>query len=171
MRQRKPAERRTARAFTLIEMMAVLVIIGLIVGLGVPKVLQAIDNAKVTTAQAQTKILYQAVQRFYQDQNRYPADSEGLSALIIRPTDATTWPPGGYVDMRRIPLDPWKHNYAFRVIKDNEGNEQAEVISYGRDGQEGGTGLDADIINGETITPDMATATGGVVQPMGGGTQ
>ena len=150
MNDRGTEHRRHRPGFTLIEMIAVLVIIGLIVGIGLPAVLGYIDDAKQTKALAQTRLFYSAMQRFYIDNDRYPMPDEGLNALITRPADAKVWPPGGYVDMTRIPIDPWKHAYVY-LVETTEDGEACRVISYGRDGAPGGKKLNADIINGELM--------------------
>jgi len=139
---------RRARGFTLIEMIAVVLIIGLIVGIGVPSVMGYIDDAKVKTARGQTKLFSNALEMFYMHNDRFPTEQEGLDALINKPADARHWPRGGYVKMSRIPADPWGEEYVYMVRTSDEG-DQAQVISYGKDRKPGGSGLNADIVNGE----------------------
>jgi general secretion pathway protein G len=97
------------------------------------------------------------------DNNRYPTQEEGLAALITRPADAATWPPGGYVDMRAIPRDPWNRPYMYSVETDAEGNETPIVMTYGKDGAPGGQKYNADIINGDVM--DESAAPGGGPTP------
>ena len=152
--------RRAVQAFTLIEMMAVLVIIGLIAALATPGVIGYIQDARVTTAKAQTKLLSDAIDRFNMDQGQYPSESEGLTALVQRPSYAVTWPPGGYLKMTQIPLDPWGMQYEYRLEATADGDTVAKVISYGADKKQGGTGRNADLVNGETINDTGTGATG-----------
>lgn len=147
--------RRTS-GFTLIEMIAVLVIIGLIVGVAIPEVMRYIEQGKVTRAQGETQTMATALKNFNMDVGRYPTVEEGgLSALIIEVPGLEKWN-GPYVsDWRRIPNDPWGNPYEYSVQTDDRGRETAEVISYAKDGEPGGKGFNADIINGHIVEEDV----------------
>jgi general secretion pathway protein G len=132
----------TARAgFTLVEMLVVLVIIGLIMGLVAPRVLNYLAEAKVKAARLQIAALTSALDLFYLDVGRYPTAAEGLEALV-RGRGATEGWNGPYLKGGAVPLDPWNHAYMYRAPA-----EQAayEILSYGSDGRPGGTGHAADI--------------------------
>jgi general secretion pathway protein G len=138
--------RAASRGYTLIEMLVVLTIIGLIMGLIGPRVLSYLSDARVKTARLQIEGLSSALDLFYLDAGRYPTSSEGLDALTERPSDVTVWN-GPYVKGGKVPLDPWGHPYQYHSPVDH--NPPYEIISFGSDGREGGTGNAADISNVE----------------------
>jgi general secretion pathway protein G len=135
-----------AAGYTLIEMLVVLTIIGLIMGLIGPRVLSYLGDARTKTARLQIEGLSSALDLFYLDAGRYPTSSEGLDALTQRPSDVAIWN-GPYVKGGRIPLDPWGHAYQYRSPVDH--TPPYEIVSFGSDGREGGTGNAADISNVE----------------------
>lgn len=129
------------RGFTLVEMLVVITIIGLIMGLIGPRVLNYMSESKVKTARIQIQSFGSALDLFYLDAGRYPSTAEGLAALV-RPTGATTGWAGPYLKGGNVPDDPWKHPYVYR----SPGlHAPYDIVSYGSDGQEGGTDLAADI--------------------------
>jgi general secretion pathway protein G len=127
--------------FTLVEMLVVITIIGLIMGLIGPRVLNYLNESKVKTARIQLQSFSGALDLFYLDAGRYPSTSEGLAALVQRTPGVAAWN-GPYLKGGNVPTDPWKHPYIYRSP-----GERApyEIISYGSDGQEGGSGIAADI--------------------------
>jgi general secretion pathway protein G len=125
--------------FTLVEMLVVLAIIALITTLVAPQILRYLGSAKVDTAQAQIRSIGSALELYFIDVGSYPTTEEGLSALSIAPASATRWN-GPYLKGADMLSDPWGRSYIYR----NEGAE-ISVRSLGRDGKEGGVGLDADI--------------------------
>jgi general secretion pathway protein G len=127
--------------FTLIEMLVVLVIIGLIMGLVGPRVLNYLTDARVKATKLQIEALSSSLDLYYLDVGRYPSTSEGLNALVRRPGNATTWN-GPYLKGGVVPTDPWKHEYIYRSPGDNA---PFEIMSLGSDGREGGTGSAADL--------------------------
>jgi len=158
MTTRTRTRRRRGAAFTLIEMIAVLVIIGLILGIGIPTYMKHVEGARQTSAMAQTKLMYQALASFNMDVGRFPSEEQGLMALIEQPSDVTNWG-GPYVEnWTKIPMDPWNREYKYMFFTDDNGRDQAKVICLGKDGLPGGTGLNADIINGE-VMEDADTGT------------
>jgi general secretion pathway protein G len=133
-----------AAGYTLIEMLVVLTIIGLIMGLIGPRVLSYLSDARAKTARLQIESLSSALDLFYLDTGRYPTSSEGLEALTQKPSDVAIWN-GPYVKGGRVPLDPWGHAYQYRSPVDH--TPPYEIVSFGSDGREGGTGNAADISN------------------------
>ena len=135
-----------AGGFTLIEVLVVLVIVMGLAGIVTVNVVRHQAEARVQTAQLQIGQLEQALQAFYLDHGRYPTQAQGLQALVQRPTIAPIpehFPEGGYLARRRIPLDPWGNPYIY-LIPGRRG-EPFELISYGSDGEPGGTGHAAEI--------------------------
>ena len=131
--------------FTLVEMLVVLTIIALILGLVGPRVLNYLSESRVKTAKLQIESFGSALDLFYLDSGRYPTTSEGLNALVQRPTGIEVWN-GPYVKGGKVPSDPWGNPYQYRSPVESA---PYEIVSYGSDGREGGTGSAADISNVE----------------------
>jgi general secretion pathway protein G len=136
------ARRAADPGFTLIELLVVLTIIGLIVGLVGPRVLGYLAESRTKTAKLQIESFSSSLDLFYLDTGRYPTTSEGLNALAERPADVTVWN-GPYLKGGRVPLDPWGNSYQYRSPVDH--TPPYEILSFGSDGREGGTGNAADI--------------------------
>ena len=137
-------ERRHAvgqQGFTLVEMLVVITIIGLIMGLIGPRVLNYLSESKVKAAKIQLQSFGSALDLFYLDAGRFPSTSEGLAALMQRTPGVAAWN-GPSLKGNGLPNDPWNHPYLYRAPG---GHGPYEIMSYGSDGQEGGTGLAADI--------------------------
>jgi general secretion pathway protein G len=127
--------------FTLVEMLVVITIIGLIMGLIGPRVLNYMSESKVKTARIQIQSFGSALDLFYLDAGRYPSTAEGLAALV-RPTGGVAGWAGPYLKGGNVPNDPWNNPYVYR----SPGlHGPYDIVSYGSDGQEGGTDLAADI--------------------------
>jgi len=134
--------RRAAQAgFTLIEMLVVITIIGLIMALVAPRVLNYLAESKVKAAKIQIASFGSALDLYYLDVGHYPTSSEGLTALVQRPGNLTTWN-GPYLKGDIVPEDPWGHDYLYRSPGEHG---PYDILSYGSDGQEGGTGTASDI--------------------------
>ena len=129
--------------FTLVEMLVVLTIIALILGLVGPRVLNYLSDSRVKTAKLQIESFGSSLDLFYLDNGRYPTTSEGLDALVERPTGVEVWN-GPYIKGGKVPSDPWGHPYQYHSPVENA---PYEIVSYGSDGREGGTGTAADISN------------------------
>ncbi len=133
--------RQTERGFTLVEMLVVITIIALIMALVGPRVLNYLTDAKIKTAKIQIASFENALDLYYLDANRYPTTSEGLRALIERPGSTAAWS-GPYLKSNAVPNDPWGRLYVYRSPGEHG---PYDIMSYGADGQEGGTGADTDI--------------------------
>jgi len=126
--------RGSYNAFTLIELLLVMVIIAILATILVPKVINRMGQAKTTKAQADLSTLKQSLNAFYIDNGRYPTTSEGLGALVTNPGgDLKHWEKT--LDTSTVPIDPWEHPYIYRFPGSN-GND-FDLLSSGPDGQEG----------------------------------
>jgi general secretion pathway protein G len=134
---------RGQRGFTLLEIMVVVVILGILAALVVPKIISRPDEARVIAAKQDIASLMSALKLYRLDNGRYPTTEQGLQALVIKPTAPPippNWKPGGYLE--RLPKDPWGSPYQYL----NPGvHGEIDVFSYGADGAPGGEGNDADI--------------------------
>src|SRR5712664_222601 len=137
------ADRRAGAGFTLVEMLVVIAIIGLIMGLIGPRVLGYLGESKVKAAKLQIESFASSLDLFYLDVGRYPTGSEGLTALTQRPGNTAIWN-GPYLKTGSVPADPWGHIYVYRAPAERG---PYEIVSLGSDGQEGGSGMAADISN------------------------
>jgi len=137
--------RQRQGGFTLIEIMVVIVILGVLAALVVPKVMSRPDEARVVAAKQDINALMQALKLYRLDNVRYPTGEQGLQALVQQPQSgppAPNWKPGGYLE--RLPLDPWGSPYQYA----NPGRHgEIDVWSWGADGVAGGSGVNADIGN------------------------
>lgn len=129
--------------FTLIEIMVVVVIMGILAALVVPKLMGRTDDARVMAARADISTLMSALKLYKLDNQRYPTTEQGLQALLTKPAvgpAANGWKSGGYID--KMPKDPWGNPYQYLApgIKG-----EIDVLSFGADGLPGGEGNDADI--------------------------
>jgi general secretion pathway protein G len=139
--QRKNHPTSAEAGFTLVEMLVVITIIGLIMGLIGPRVLNYLSESKVKTARIQLQSFSSALDLFYLDAGRFPSTAEGLAALVQRTPGVGAWN-GPYLKGGNVPNDPWNHPYVYRAPGERG---PYDIISYGADGQEGGSGLAADI--------------------------
>lgn len=138
---RRLSSRRGERGFTLIEILVVITIIGLIMALVAPRVLNYLSEAKIKAARIQIESLSSTLDLYYLDIGRYPSTSEGLAALVQRPAGIEGWS-GPYLKGGFVPSDPWGHPYVYRMPGEHGAYD---IVSYGADGQEGGTGAAADV--------------------------
>jgi general secretion pathway protein G len=127
--------------FTLVEMLVVITIIGLIMGLIGPRVLNYLGESKVKAAKIQLQSFSSALDLFYLDAGRFPSTAEGLAVLVQRTPGVAAWN-GPYLKGGNVPNDPWSHPYLYRAPGERG---PYDIVSYGADGQEGGSGLAADI--------------------------
>jgi len=135
---------RRARGFTLVEIMVVVVIIGILGALVVPKLLGRTGESRVAAAKVDIATMMQALKLYKLDNARYPNNEQGLQSLMTKPTTgpaANGWKAGGYIE--RLPKDPWGN--AYQYLSPGVHGGEVEIFSYGADGQPGGTADDADI--------------------------
>ncbi len=132
---RKQRKRYIRYGFTMVELMAMLIIIGLLATLVVTKVATKIDQARITTTKANLKILHSAVNQFKMDTTRYPTEELGLLELIEMPNDVINWEPGGYLETTELPPDGWGMEYKYELYP--ESGKQFVIRSFGPDGEEG----------------------------------
>ena len=139
---RKPILSEKSFGFTLLELLVVIVIIGLLASYVGPKYFSQLGKSETTVAKAQIEAFAKALDTFRIDVGRYPTTEEGLTALMTKPATAANWN-GPYL-RKDVPVDPWGHVYLYR----SPGNKsEFSIVSYGKDGQPGGTADNADIGN------------------------
>ncbi len=148
---RRPSAHRVRRrrGFTLIEIMAVVLIIGLLGTIVGTVIFSQIDRARVTTGKAQMKQIEAALDFYRMDNGRYPTTEQGLEALIREPNldpQPRSWRPEGYLQGGRVPVDPWGNEYQYQSPGARNARSY-DLWSYGADGTQGGEDEDADIGN------------------------
>lgn len=135
---------RNEKGFTLIELMVVIVILGILAGMIVPRIMDRPEDARRTKAEIDIGTLKQALQMYRLDNGKYPSMDQGLRALIEPPAAgqlAKNWK-GPYLDKSSVPKDPWDNEYIY-VSPGN--HSDFDLVSYGSDNEPGGEGMDADI--------------------------
>ena len=142
---KKKEMRKMRRGFTMVELMAMLIIIGLLATLVVTKVAGKIDQARVTTTKVNLKMLHNAVTQFKMDTGRFPEEDEGLMALVEQPGDVVNYEPGGYLETTEIPEDGWGEEFIYERYP--ESGKAFVIKSLGADKQEGGEDYDADLLS------------------------
>ena len=138
-----PGARPSLGAFTLVEVMVVVMILGMLAAIVTKVVVDKIDMARVQKARVEISEFKGALDLFYIEHSFYPTTAQGLKALATRPADERirSWPEHGYLPA--VPLDPWGNTYDYIYSPGLE--HPYEIICYGRDRLEGGEGFDADI--------------------------
>lgn len=128
------------KGFTLLELLVVMVIIGLLAGLVAPRYFEQIGKSNTKIARAQIESLGKALDQFRLDVGAYPTTEQGLQALMTKPQDAPHWS-GPYLQ-KAVPPDPWDRPYQYRAPGEHA---DYDLYSYGKDGQPGGSGENADV--------------------------
>jgi len=139
------ARRKFREGFTLIEIMVVMVILGILAGLIVPRIMSRPEEARRTKAALQLRSIESALKLYKLDNGVYPETEQGLEALVAKPETGTTpknWREHGYLESSRVPLDPWGNPFVYVMPGENG---EFDLSSYGRDGEKGGEGDNADI--------------------------
>lgn len=134
-----------AAGFTLIEVMVVIVILGILAAVVVPRIMDNPDKARVVKAKQDIRTLEGALNLYKLDNFQYPSTDQGLEALSSKPAgspEPKNWKEGGYID--RLPKDPWGNDYQYL----SPGVHGAiDIFSFGADGRDGGEGVESDIGN------------------------
>jgi len=134
---------KTDAGFTLIELMVVMIILGLLAALVVPKMFGKLGTAKTNAAYAQIELLGTALDSYRLDVGRYPTSSEGLDALLTPGSGAEDWN-GPYLKKSEIPLDPWGKEY---IYQSPGSHGDYDLSSLGADKSEGGEGENRDVVS------------------------
>lgn len=133
------------RGFTLLELIVVVFILSLLVTIVAPRIIGRTDDARVAEAKVQIKNFETALKLFKIDNGFYPDTQQGLESLIEIPATGRIpkkYRPGGYLEQKKVPLDPWGNQYIY-ISPGMQGD--FDIMSYGADDKEGGEGKDADI--------------------------
>ena len=137
--------RKQFGGFTLIEVMVVLVILGILATLVVPRIMSRPDEARIIAAKQDINSIGQALKLYRLDNQGYPTTDQGLQALVAKPSAPPAppnWKTGGYLD--RLPKDPWGNEYKY-LSPGVKNTNDVDVFSLGADGAPGGEGNDADV--------------------------
>ena len=138
------------RGFTLIELMVVIIILGILAMWVAPKIMSRPGEARQTKALLDIQNLETALKLYKLDNGIYPANEQGLQALVEKPETGTVprkWKPGGYLEKGKVPKDPWGNDFIY-LSPGLKGD--FDIISYGLDGVPGGEGENADVNNWDT---------------------
>jgi len=135
------------RGFTLIELMVVLVILGVLATLIIPRIMGRPEEARRIKARVDIQSLETALKLYSLDNGAYPSTEQGLQALVEAPSTGTlpkAWRDGGYLEKGKVPKDPWGNEFIY-LSPGNHG--EFDLVSYGADGAPGGEGKDEDVAN------------------------
>jgi general secretion pathway protein G len=132
------------RGFTLLELLVVIVIIGLLAAYVGPKYFNQLAKSQIQITRVQIDGFDKALDQYRLDTTHYPSTEQGLVSLSVQPANEPLWH-GPYLK-KAVPVDPWGNPYQYRIPA-TDPNRDFDVVSYGRDGKNGGTGDDADITN------------------------
>jgi len=135
--------RNKRSGFTMVELVAVLIILGLLATVVVKSFTGQVDRARVGTTKMSLKNLHDAVLQFKLDTGQYPSEEDGLMALIEEPPDVTGWTPGGYLETTEVPKDAWDEDFVYQL--EPESGKPFVIISYGADRESGGEDNNADL--------------------------
>lgn len=134
MNLKRKRKQKFAPAFSLIEIMAVIIIIGLLGAVVAVNIGGRIEKARINTTKASLSTLHDAVISFHMDQGRYPDENQGLLELVEQPTESDYWPEGGYLKSTDVPTDAWKNEFIYERYP--ESGKPFVIISHGPDGEE-----------------------------------
>ena len=143
-------KKHNERGFTLIELMVVIVILGILAGLIIPRIMGRPDEARRAKARIQMEAIETSLKLYKLDNGNYPTTEQGLQALVEAPTIGTlpkNWRQGGYLERNKVPKDPWDNDYIY-LCPGVHG--EYDLSSYGADGQPGGEGKNKDINSWES---------------------
>lgn len=143
--EQSPRAMKRASGFTLIEIMVVVVILGILAAVVVPRIMDRPDDARIAKTKQDIRALQSALELYRLDNYQYPSTQQGLEALVREPSGdppARNWKPGGYINS--LPTDPWGNEYQY--VQPGQYGDY-DVFSFGADGREGGENVNADIGN------------------------
>jgi len=138
-------EKWNNRAFTLIELMVVIVILGILAGLIIPRIMGRPEEARRMKGRIQIESIETALKLYRLDNGEYPSTEQGLEALVEPPTAGQlpkAWRKGGYLEKGKVPKDPWGNDYIYLCPGLHD---DFDLMSYGADGESGGEDNNADI--------------------------
>jgi general secretion pathway protein G len=136
---------KNENGFSFIELMVVVIILGILAGMIVPRYMGRTDDAKVIKAKMDIAAIETSLKMYYLDNGFYPVTEQGLKALVEKPTTdpvPVRWNENGYLDKRSVPKDPWGREYLYLCPGVNG---EYDILSYGADGVPGGEGKNQDI--------------------------
>jgi len=139
----KKRTRRNRYGFTIMEIMAVIIIMGILASVVAVNVMGKIEKARVIATKSQLKTLHSAVKSFYLDTGRYPSEEYGLDELVEQPVDVEGYQAGGYLETSNIPKDAWGEEFIYQL--NPESGKAFVIISLGADREEGGEDNDTDL--------------------------
>jgi general secretion pathway protein G len=145
-RREQLVQASTNAGFTLIEIMAVVLIIGLLSTIVGVSIFAQVDKGRITATSVQIANLESVLELYRMDNANYPTTEQGLDALVNDPGDARSYPQGGYLQKGRVPQDPWGNPYEYEEPGQNNPHS-FDIWSFGADGKSGGEGVDAEIGN------------------------
>ena len=149
--------RKSQSGFTLIEVMVVVVFLGILASVIIPKIMDKPDEARIVKAKQDIRTLESTLEMYRLDNYVYPSTDQGLQALVQKPS-ANPEPPHWKQYLDRLPMDPWGHPYQYL----NPGSHGAvDIWTTGADGQPGGDGVNADIGNWSLDDNGSANNNGG----------
>jgi general secretion pathway protein G len=140
--KRIPSSTPRAAGFTLLELLVVMVIIGLLAAYVAPRYFSQVGRSEIKAAQAQIVAFEKALDTYRLDVGHYPTTEQGLNVLLQRPQNEAKWN-GPYLQ-KAVPLDPWGKPYQYKSPGEHG---EFDLWSFGKDGQPGGTGENADVAN------------------------
>jgi general secretion pathway protein G len=146
-----PPSTRFCAGFTLVEILVVIAIISLLAGVVLLNIAPQMGMGSQAAGKAQIQVLSSAVTTYRMAHGHYPTQQQGLDALVRKPAEEPipqNYPEGGYLNGRIVPLDPWKRPYIY--LTPGRQNENFEILSYGADGEPGGSGSNADLSSSAT---------------------
>jgi general secretion pathway protein G len=139
---RSQCVRKAFSGFTLLELLVVMLIIGMLAGYVAPKYFAQVGKSEIKITRAQIDAFDKALDQYRLDTGHYPSTEQGLNALVTKPANEPKWA-GPYLK-KAVPPDPWGNAYVYKIPGDHG---EFDLLSYGKDGQLGGTGEAADITN------------------------
>ena len=142
---KKQMLKKRTKGFTIVEVMAVLIILGLLSTVVAVSVVGHVKDSRVKTTKLNLKKLHEIVEDFVIRTGRYPNEDLGLEELIEQPSDipAESWPEGGFLKTTEVPKDAWSNEFIFERFP--ESGKPFAIVSYGADGEQGGESYDADL--------------------------